>query len=235
LEHLNGNATPLAHLMKLAPPTLPTQVLLDFLGRFGFAQNADSRRVGEFSGGEKSRLALALIAWQKPSILLLDEPTNHLDMQMRDALSVALDAFDGAVVLVSHDRSLVESVADELWLVSDAKVAPFDGDLNAYKAWLAERRVQQVAAKPAEKKAPKAMRVNSKALLSKQQKLETQLAQLQEKLADVDAQLADPALYQSGASTPLQTLTTERETLLARQAEIEEMWLELSMQLEERA
>lgn len=235
LEHLDSGATPLAHLARLASPTLPTQVLLDFLGRFGFAQDADNRLVGEFSGGEKSRLALALIAWQQPAILLLDEPTNHLDMQMRDALSVALDAFDGAVILVSHDRSLIEAVADELWLVSDAKVTPFDGDLNTYQTWLAERRVRQAPVKPAEKKAPRPVRVNSKSLLSKQQKLEAELARLQEKLAAIDQQLADPALYQSGDSAAVQALTNEREGLLLRQAELEESWLELSLQLEELA
>src|SRR5690606_14905408 len=119
--------------------------LRSFLGRFGMGGDAENRPVGTFSGGEKSRLALALLAWRKPHVLLLDEPTNHLDLDMRDALTFALDAYSGAVVLVSHDRSLVRAVADELWLVADGRVQVFDGDLDDYKNWIENRRMQESA------------------------------------------------------------------------------------------
>ena len=130
-----------------------------------------------FSGGEKSRLALALLAWQKPHLLLLDEPTNHLDLDMRDALTLALEEYTGAVVLVSHDRSLIRAVADELWLVADGKAKLFDGDLEDYKSWIESRRPADDAPaqagrteKPKRENAPR-----KKALLSKQAKLEAEL------------------------------------------------------------
>ena len=118
LENLDSAATPLRHMERLAPRQT-TLALRTFLGRFGLAGDSEDRPVASFSGGEKSRLALALLAWQKPHLLLLDEPTNHLDLDMRDALTLALEEYTGAVVLVSHDRSLIRAVADELWLVAD--------------------------------------------------------------------------------------------------------------------
>jgi len=141
-------------------------VLRTFLGRFGLAATVRNRPVASFSGGEKSRLALALLAWQKPHLLLLDEPTNHLDLDMRDALTLALEEYAGAVVLVSHDRSLIRAVADELWLVADGAAKLFDGDLEDYKMdrnTPPARDGASQAGKPLQKAAPKQ---NKKALLS---------------------------------------------------------------------
>ena len=145
LENLDSAATPLQHMERLAPKET-TLALRTFLGRFGLAGDSEDRPVASFSGGEKSRLALALLAWQKPHLLLLDEPTNHLDLDMRDALTLALEEYTGAVVLVSHDRSLIRAVADELWLVADGEAKLFDGDLEDYKSWIETRRPRETAA-----------------------------------------------------------------------------------------
>ncbi|MFH1495597.1 MAG: ATP-binding cassette domain-containing protein [Pseudomonadota bacterium] len=235
LEHLDSTATPLEHLLRIAPQST-TQDLRNFLGRFGLAGEREDRPVETFSGGEKSRLALALLAWQKPHLLLLDEPTNHLDLDMRDALTLALEEYGGAMVLVSHDRSLIRATADELWLVADGTAKLFDGDLEDYRSWVESRRqevgapVSQVAAteKPRRENAPR-----KKALLSKQGKLEAELHQAQAELAGVNEQLADPGLYQNPDPALVQDLNQRREVLESRVAQLEESWLELEMALEE--
>ena len=125
------------------------QDLRDFLGGFDFRGDMVDAAVGRFSGGEKSRLTLALIIWQRPNLLLLDEPTNHLDLEMRQALTMALQDFEGAMVLVSHDRHLLRASTDTLLLVADGACAPFDGDLDDYRDWLQARR-RQAEGRPAE-------------------------------------------------------------------------------------
>jgi ATP-binding cassette subfamily F protein 3 len=117
-------------------PSAREQDLRDFLGGFGFSGEQALARVASFSGGERSRLGLALIVRRRPNLLLLDEPTNHLDLEMRHALTLALQEFDGAVVLVSHDRHLIRTTADDLWLVADGRALPFEGDLEDYRIWL---------------------------------------------------------------------------------------------------
>jgi len=235
LENLDGKATPLQHMQKLAP----TQTELDlrkFLGRFGLGGEGEDRPVASFSGGEKSRLALALLAWQKPHLLLLDEPTNHLDLDMRDALTLALEAYSGAVVLVSHDRSLVRAVADELWLVADGKAQLLDGDLEDYKNWIEARRSSEAAeSKPASQKIqPKAAaKPNKKALLSKQAKLEAALEIAQRELAEANRRLADPVTYTNCPREEIERLSTVHAALGEKVAELEENWLELEMAMEE--
>ncbi|MDD5330501.1 MAG: ATP-binding cassette domain-containing protein [Sulfuricella sp.] len=232
LEHLDAAATPLAHMERLAPKET-TLALRTFLGRFGLAGDSEDRPVASFSGGEKSRLALALLAWQKPHLLLLDEPTNHLDLDMRDALSLALEEYGGAMVLVSHDRSLIRAVADELWLVADGEAKLFDGDLDDYKTWIEARRPRETA-KPVEKPRQEtaAPKPKKKALLSKQAKIETELAAAQAELAEIDRRLADPATYANPAGSEIQDLNGRHAALAARMAELEEDWLELEMALE---
>jgi ATP-binding cassette subfamily F protein 3 len=233
LEKLDLTATPLAHMERIAPDT-PTQELRNFLGRFGLAGEGEDRPVAGFSGGEKSRLALALLAWHKPHLLLLDEPTNHLDLDMRDALTVALEDYAGAMVLVSHDRSLIRATADELWLVADGGAAPFDGDLEDYRAWVEARRAETAApTKPPAEKPKREAPVRKKALLSKQAKLESELSAAQTRLGEVQATLADPATYANASNPQIAALNQERETLEARIASLEESWLELEIALEE--
>jgi len=230
LEHLDVAATPLDHLERIAPKTT-TQELRNFLGRFGLAGEGEDRPVGTFSGGEKSRLALALLAWQKPHLLLLDEPTNHLDLDMRDALGLALQEYGGAMVLVSHDRSLIRATADELWLVADGQAALFEGDLDDYKQWIEARRPRETTKAPAEK-IRREPGIKKKALVSKKEKNEAEIARCQESLADIHRQLADPDLYCDAANPLIPRLNDEREMLEARLAELEESWLELEMALE---
>ncbi|BBE51054.1 putative ABC transporter ATP-binding protein YheS [Ferriphaselus amnicola] len=230
LENLDSAATPLQHMERIAPKET-TLSLRSFLGRFGLAGDSEDRPVASFSGGEKSRLALALLAWQKPHLLLLDEPTNHLDLDMRDALTIALEEYTGAVVIVSHDRSLIRAVADELWLVADGEAHLFDGDLEDYKSWIENRRPREAAAqpkaeKPREKTPPKP---NLKALQAKQTKLETALNAAQAELTAVNQQLADPATYTNPDRDKLTQLNADRAKLESKVAELEEAWLELEM------
>ncbi len=235
LEHLDSTATPLQHMVRLAPAQKELE-LRSFLGRFGMGSDTENRPVGTFSGGEKSRLALALLAWRKPHVLLLDEPTNHLDLDMRDVLTLALEAYSGAVVLVSHDRSLVRTVADELWLAADGRVEVFDGDLDDYKRWIENRRAEEAAQSRGvvDKTGQKpVVRSNRKALLSKQSKLEAAMATAQKELAEASRQLADPATYTQRTRAEVDQLNTAYTALKVKIAELEESWLELEMALEE--
>jgi len=233
LEHLDSAATPLKHLERIAPKET-TLALRSFLGRFGLGGDSEDRPVQSFSGGEKSRLALALLAWQKPHLLLLDEPTNHLDLDMRDALTLALEEYAGAVVLVSHDRSLIRAVADDLWLVADGEAGLFDGDLEDYKNWIEQRRPREVVAAPKEKpRQLAANRPNRKSLLSKQTRLEAELNKAQSELDEILRRLGDPAIYQGTADNEIGRLNTLRASLEQKVASLEENWLELELALEQ--
>jgi ATP-binding cassette subfamily F protein 3 len=142
LDVLSPADGPLVHLVRLARdvgPAAREQELRDFLGAFRFTGEMVQQPVGTLSGGEKARLVLAMLVWQRPNLLLLDEPTNHLDLTTREALSMALNEFEGTVMLVSHDRALLREVCDEFWLVSGGTLAPFDGDLDDYQRWLLEQ------------------------------------------------------------------------------------------------
>ncbi len=234
LENLDSAATPLQHMERVAPKET-TLALRSFLGRFGLAGDSEDRPVESFSGGEKSRLALALLAWQKPHLLLLDEPTNHLDLDMRDALTIALEEYTGAVVIVSHDRSLIRAVADELWLVADGEAKLFDGDLEDYKSWIENRRPREAVAQSKQEK-PRAQnepKPNRKALQSKQGKLEIALSTAQTELAAVNRQLADPATYASPDRDRINELNAAHARLEGKVAELEESWLELEMAMGE--
>ncbi len=142
VDHLDIQATPLLMMQRLSPKT-DELTFRTFLGGFGFRGERVTSQIAPFSGGEKARLALALIVWQRPNVLLLDEPTNHLDLALRHALLVAIQAFEGAVVMVSHDRNMVSVICDELWLVSGGQVKRFDGDLDDYAKWLRQWRAEQ--------------------------------------------------------------------------------------------
>jgi len=232
LENLDSAATPLQHMERLAPKET-TLTLRTFLGRFGLAGNTEERPVESFSGGEKSRLALALLAWQKPHLLLLDEPTNHLDLDMRDALTLALEEYTGAVVLVSHDRSLIRAVADELWLVADGCAKLFDGDLEDYKKWIETRRSSETPQIKAKKPIQAATsRPNRKALQSKLSKLETELNKAQSEMREINRQLGDPNTYSDCSPEFIAKLNVQRGILETSLAELEDRWLEIEMDLE---
>jgi len=156
MDVLRPDEGPLSHMVRLAKEVSPSareQELRDFLGQFRFVGDMVNQAVGSLSGGEKARLVLAMLVWQRPNLLLLDEPTNHLDLQTREALSMALNEFEGTVMLVSHDRALLREVCDEFWLVAGGKLGPFDGDLDDYQRWLLDQSKE--AAKLAKEAAKK--------------------------------------------------------------------------------
>ena len=201
VESLVMGTSPIDHLKELSPNTA-TQEFRNFLGGWQFPGDRAFEVIDNFSGGEKARLALALLAWNKPNLLLLDEPTNHLDLEMREALAEALSDFDGAIVMVSHDRHLIGLVSDQYWRVHDGIVEPFDGDLDDYAAWLRTRPGADNPKTPAPKAAPvvaapvaASVPVKSKVNPHKLQKAEERVARLEAKLADCEAQMADPAVY----------------------------------------
>ncbi len=233
LEYLDGNQTPLQHVQKIAPGEKEL-VLRNFLGGFGLAGNDEDRPVATFSGGEKSRLALALIAYQKPHILLLDEPTNHLDMEMRDLLTLALEEYLGAVVLVSHDRGLIKAIADELWLVADRSVKLFDGDLEEYKKWFEKNQTPKTErgkiGVPINEKSvfPEIkLRPNKKFLFTKQAKLEISITSLQVELDAINSHLIDTSTYINLTQREIQVLDRNRSELEKKIEILEEEWLEL--------
>ena len=254
LDQLRMDETPLEHLRHLAPDARE-QELRDFLGTYRFSGDFAEAKVAPMSGGEKARLALALIAWKKPNLLVLDEPTNHLDMETREALTMALSTYEGAVLLVSHDRHLLRAVTDELWLVHEGRKEVFEGDLDDYpKIVLAHRRVTAAEAR-AEHQADKAARneaqpVNNKEarrlaaqerariaelrkpLKKELEKVEREMNALSEKLKALDTQLADPAFY-NGADQGKVAQTLREHGELAPKVEALEMhWLELSEKIE---
>src|SRR5688500_11045250 len=145
---LRDDESPLWHLARIAP-RIREQELRSFLGAFNFPGDMAMGPIRTFSGGEKARLALAMIVWQRPNLLLLDEPTNHLDLETREALTVALAQFEGTLVLVSHDRHLLRATTDQFLLVADGKLEPFDGDLGDYRDWLFKTKLGVVAQAPA--------------------------------------------------------------------------------------
>ncbi|RQO58724.1 ABC transporter [Paucibacter sp. KBW04] len=159
MDVLRPDEGPLSHMVRLAKEVSPNareQELRDFLGQFRFVGEMVNQQVGSLSGGEKARLVLAMLVWQRPNLLLLDEPTNHLDLNTREALSMALNEFEGTVMLVSHDRALLRETCDEFWLVTKGEVTPFDGDLDDYQRWLLEQSKEAAkAAKEAAKQAAK--------------------------------------------------------------------------------
>ena len=238
VESLQPGQTPIDHLRDIAPND-SIQDFRNFLGRWNFAGDRAFESVDTFSGGERARLALALIAWRKPNVLLLDEPTNHLDLDMREALAEALSDFPGAIVLVSHDRHLIGLVCDTFWRVADGHVEEFDGDLDAYAAWLRSRgsepkkkqdAVETVARKPSAKAV--ASDPLSKQQRSRFKQVETRIATLQTEIKQIDAQLADPAIYGNDGGVEIGQLGQRQEALTREHAALETEWLALYERLE---
>jgi len=245
LELLRPDESPLQHITR-QDPTAREQELRDYLGGFDFRGPMADAPCGRFSGGEKARLVLALLIRAKPNLLLLDEPTNHLDLEMREALNLALQEYEGGVVMVSHDRHLLRTTADVLYLVADGKVQPFDGDLDDYANWLAEQRAAQKAPdadraqsreerKEARKMAAadrQAILMQRRPLLKESEKLEQQIARWQVQRSEIEAQLADPALYEKSDGALIQKLNQEQAGVSEKIDTAELRWLEIQEQLE---
>ena len=256
LEQLRPAESPLWHMIKLEPRTRE-QDLRGYLGGFDFRGDMVDAPCGRFSGGEKTRLALALMIRTAPNLLLLDEPTNHLDLEMREALTIALQETEAGMVLVSHDRHLLRATCDELWLVADGKVTPFDGDLDDYAEWLAQDRAaekkggksgsasrsagsktvnEMPAAAPA-KELCKAVSPGTapgvrRPLLKESEKLEQQLAEWQGELKLLETRLAEPSLYESPEARLLDELTLRQALLTQNIGTAEARWLEIHELLE---
>ncbi len=235
VEALVAGTSPIDHLRELTPD-VPTQAFRDFLGKWSFPGDRAFESIDGFSGGERARLALAMIAWRQPNVLLLDEPTNHLDLEMREALAEALSDFPGAIVLVSHDRHLIGLVSDTYWRVAEGVVQPFDGDLDDYAAWLKSRpqdaksagaaggvaAAKAEAAPPPPEPKPAKPKVNPHKL----SKAEQRVAGLEAGIAAIEAELADPAVYADGGARG-QELARRQQQLRAELEEAENELLAL--------
>jgi ATP-binding cassette subfamily F protein 3 len=244
LDQLNPDDSALAHLLRLDPKATE-QSLRDFIGGFGFAGERADSPVAPFSGGEKARLVLALLVYQRPNLLLLDEPTNHLDLEMRHALGLALQDFAGAMVVVSHDRHLLRTTTDQLLLVHGGNVDEFRGDLDEYPRWLADHRnadqrqeknggeVEHSAGARKERKRAEAERRRQLQPLRKAvEQYEKMLEQLTGKQHILETALADPGLYESGQKDKLKQLLADQSQLTRQQQQTEEAWLEACEALE---
>ncbi|MFY2058236.1 ABC-F family ATP-binding cassette domain-containing protein [Achromobacter xylosoxidans] len=250
LDMLDLDSTPLAHLARLSPETRE-QELRNYLGGFGFSGDTVNSKVGPMSGGEKARLALSLIVWQKPNLLLLDEPSNHLDVETREALAAALAEFGGSMLLVSHDRHLLRTTVDSFWIVADGAVREFDGDLEDYRDWLAARNageraeaarenaengeavVDRKAQRRAEAEQRQRLSALRKPLEAKLAKVEAEMEKLRAKLQALDGVIADPDLYSDARRAERQKVMAEHGEHGKRMETLEEQWLELQGSLEE--
>jgi ATP-binding cassette subfamily F protein 3 len=256
LETLRPDDSPLQHLARLAPDKRE-QELRDFLGGFNFAGDMATAPIAPFSGGEKARLALALIIWQKPNLLLLDEPTNHLDLETRHALTMALAQFEGTLILVSHDRHLLRATTDQFMLVAKHRLQPFDGDLDDYRDWLLQHAAEQRAAlkqtreTDASSSAGGESGANRKELRRQEAETRQKLSQLKKPLQNrigkiekemdalnaekgtLDAFIANPASYESAQKAKLTEAIRRQAQVQSRLDELEAEWLEAHEELEQ--
>lgn len=243
LDQLQENDTALAHFRRLDKKARE-QDLRNYLGGFGFSNERVEEAIKPFSGGEKARLALALLVYQKPNVLLLDEPTNHLDLDMRHALNVALQAFEGALVVVSHDRHLLKTVVDDLVIVGHGKVIKFDGDLDAYATWLKEHNLltkneakdntqSKGLSKKEQRQQDAERRKQLQPLKKKVTQLEKRMGQLHQQQSELEVALADPAVYSDQNKKELQKLLKEKGTVDTELETVEMEWMEVSEAYEE--
>jgi ATP-binding cassette subfamily F protein 3 len=230
VEMLRDDESPLWHLRRLAPQ-VREQDLRNYLGGFNFPGEMATDPVANFSGGEKARLALALIVWQRPNLLLLDEPTNHLDLETREALTVALAQFEGTLVLVSHDRHLLRATTDKLLIVANGTLREFDGDLDDYRDWLLKRDWAPKAAKaPKPPAAPKPKALNRKPIEARIKRLEEIMNRLNTQKASIEERLADPAVYQDAEA--LKALLADQAYVVREIEQVESEWLAKQAELE---
>ena len=238
---LRPDETPLQHLRRL-DGRAREQALRDFLGSFDFSGDMALAPVAGFSGGERARLALALVVWQQPNLLLLDEPTNHLDLDMREAVALALQEYEGAMVLVSHDRHLLRTATDTLMLVADGALAPFDGDLDDYRDWLGARRnadkprgengPSRRSQKRAEAEARQARARSRKPLENRLRKLEAEIDRLEREKSQVEAKLASAEFYAQGDQDEVAAVLRDQARCAEALEKTESEWLRVQAELE---
>ena len=250
LEQLHSGSSPVDHILR-AKPAMGEPQARSFLGKFGFSGDQALETVTNMSGGEKARLVLALIVLEKPQLLLLDEPTNHLDLEMRQALVMALQDFGGAIILIAHDRFLLESCVDEFYLVANGCVTDFNGDIDDYQQWLNEDKKQTISDQKNEHNRTENMttdkgldkkqlrqqqaelRKKSAPLRKESDKLEKQIHVWQTELAKVEALLGDSEIYQADRKSELTTQLKLQASLKDSIEENEMLWLEIAEQIEE--
>jgi len=243
LEALDLSVSPVTQIQRLSP-TVSEQTIRNFLGGFNFHGDVATGSPENFSGGEKARLALALVVWQKPNLLIMDEPTNHLDLEMCHALTMALQSFSGAMILVSHDRHLLRNSVDEFLLVADGQAQPFNGDLDEYQQWLLKsKQAPSLEASSEVVDAPKVDRKEQRRQAAEQRKqlqpLKKQVAKIEAgmevnetALAEIEEKLLDTSLYESGKKDELQEILQRQGELKQQHEELEEQWMLLNEQLE---
>ena len=240
LEALDLQASPALHLQRLSPAARE-QEILNFLGGFNFRGDAATSVIAPFSGGEKARLALAMVVWQQPNLLVLDEPTNHLDLEMRHAMEVALQAYDGALVLVSHDRHILRNTAEELLLVHDGRVEEYSEDLEGYERWILSsyKQTDKPDAGPADtsRKEKRQQAANQRQRLRPLQKqvdkTEAQMSEVALALQALREQLSDTQLYTDANKQVLADLLKREGELKIQAAQLDDLWLEQQQELEE--
>ena len=240
LEALDLQASAALHLQRLSPEARE-QEILNFLGGFNFRGDAATSPISPFSGGEKARLALAMVVWQRPNLLVLDEPTNHLDLDMRHALESALQAYEGALILVSHDRHMLRNTVDELLLVHDGRVERYAEDLEGYERWiLSSYRQADRSETPAvdtsrkdKRQQAAAQREKLRPLKKKVDQTEAEMARVETELADLQTQLGDSELYSHERKDELAGLVKREGELKTLAQELEESWFEQQQALEE--
>jgi ATP-binding cassette subfamily F protein 3 len=242
LEQLHLTSTPIEHIIRAKPEVTELQAR-SFLGRFGFSGDQALSPIATMSGGEKARLVLALIVQEKPQLLLLDEPTNHLDLEMRQALVFALQDFEGAIILIAHDRFLLESCVDEFYLIANGQVSDFNGDIDDYQQWLNDEKKQVIKSnkttnehtvdKKQLRREQAELRKKAAPLRKQADKLEKQMHQWQDELTQVEKSLSDSDLYQSEHKAKLTQLIKQQAQLTGDIEENEMHWLEFEEQIEE--
>ncbi|MFY7698226.1 MAG: ATP-binding cassette domain-containing protein [Legionella sp.] len=228
LEQLDNNLSPLQTIQFLSPDA-KEQTIRDFLGGFNFIGDMASQPILHFSGGEKARLVLAKLVWLKPNVLLLDEPTNHLDLGMRAAIEIALQSYEGALVLISHDRHLLRTTANDFYLVYGKQVQAFKGDLNDYYQWLQTTENETAVKDTVSNQHYKEKR----SLQNRLKKLEQTQIELQQQLKGLDSKLTDLSLYQTEQQQTLQALLNQHAALQAQLACVDDEWVAVAEALED--
>lgn len=255
LDMLDPQATPLLHMIRIAPNERE-QSLRDYLGGFGFIGEQALAKVEPFSGGEKARLALALLVWKKPNLLLLDEPSNHLDVDMREALARALTQFEGSILLVSHDRHLLRSTTDEFMIVADGSISEFDGDLDDYQQWLTDKKaterqestlakqqdrlattdesthIDRRARRRQEAEERQRLGILKKPLIKELKQIENKLEKASERLEELQKAMSDENFYSDENRDNRIAQLSEHGQLEAQKNQLEERWLELTEEIE---
>ncbi len=244
LEALDLSVSPITQIQRLSP-TVSEQIIRNFLGGFNFHGDVAAGSPENFSGGEKARLALALVVWQKPNLLIMDEPTNHLDLEMCHALTMALQSFSGAMILVSHDRHLLRNSVDQFLLVADGQVQPFDGDLDEYQQWLLKSKqdagetkgISKVDGQKVDRKEQRRQaaeqRKQLQPLKKKVSKIETGIESNEKELAGIEERLSDTSLYEAANKDELQRLVQQQGLLKQQNEELEEQWVVLHEELDQ--